>query len=163
MRTFSQLFLRVIIQHWPTLPIPFLLNPLLGFTSNIHKLYFSLQNVLFFADITPLGCYKDMVPRAIPTVEGTSIILDGGYWTRENPMAKCAMVARRRGFHMFALQDGGWCATSDTAEKTFDKYGKSSGCLSDGEGGSLANNVYVIKGSYRSVLLAFFGRKLHRI
>ena len=136
---------KLLIQHWRTLPIPFLLNLLLGFISNIH--IFFITKCFISADITPLGCYKDMVPRAIPTVEGTSIILDGGYWTRENPMAKCAMVARRRGFHMFALQDGGWCATSHTAEKTFDKYGKSSGCLSNGEGGNLANNIYVIKGS----------------
>ena len=49
---------------------------------------------------------------------------------------------------MFAVQNGGWCAASLTAAKTFNKYGKSSACKSDGEGGPWANQVYVIKGNY---------------
>ena len=109
---------------------------------------FFIAKCVISADITPLGCYKDSAQqRAIPTMEGKSVILDGDYRIRENAMAKCAMVARGRGFHIFALQDGGWCATSDTAEETFYKYGKSSDCLSDGKGGNLANDVYAIKGS----------------
>ena len=51
---------------------------------------------------------------------------------------------------MFAVQNGGWCAASATAVKTFDKYGTSAACKGDGEGGPLANQVYVIKG--KSVL-----------
>lgn len=47
---------------------------------------------------------------------------------------------------MFAIQDGGWCATSASAAKTFNRYGKSSACKSDGEGGPWANQVYYIKG-----------------
>lgn len=47
---------------------------------------------------------------------------------------------------MFAIQDGGWCAASATAEKTFDKYGKSNDCKEDGEGGGWVNNVYIIRG-----------------
>ena len=47
---------------------------------------------------------------------------------------------------MFAVQDGGWCASSALAAKTFNKYGKSSVCPSDGEGGPWANQVYYIKG-----------------
>ena len=46
---------------------------------------------------------------------------------------------------MFALQAGGWCAASATAPKTFDKYGKSTSCGSDGEGGGWANQVYLLK------------------
>ena len=49
---------------------------------------------------------------------------------------------------MFAVQDGGWCAASATATKTFDKYGKSTACKDGGEGGPWANQVYVIKGNY---------------
>ena len=52
---------------------------------------------------------------------------------------------------MFAVQNGGWCAASATAAKTFDKYGKSTECSSDGEGGPWANQVYVIKAG-KSVL-----------
>ena len=47
---------------------------------------------------------------------------------------------------MFAVQHGGWCAATATAPQTFDKYGKSTACRSDGEGGAWANQVYVIKG-----------------
>ena len=53
----------------------------------------------------------------------------------------------RAGYSMFAVQDGGWCAASATASQTYDKYGKSTECKNDGEGGPLANQVYTIKGS----------------
>ena len=43
----------------------------------------------------------------------------------------------------------GWCAASATAPKTFDKYGKSTACGPDGEGGPWANQVYVIKGKLK--------------
>ena len=46
---------------------------------------------------------------------------------------------------MFALQDGGWCASSAKAWDTYDKYGQSLDCQVDGEGGSWANNVYVFQ------------------
>ena len=72
--------------------------------------------------------------------------MDGAYWTRKNPIAKCAVAAMRAGYSVFAVQDGGWCAASATAAETFNKYGKSADCKSDGEGGPLANQVYVING-----------------
>ena len=75
--------------------------------------------------------------------------MDGAYWTRKNPIAKCAQAARRAGYGMFAIQNGGWCAASATAAKTFNKYGKSAACRSDGEGGPYANQVYVIKGKLK--------------
>ena len=59
--------------------------------------------------------------------------------------------AMKAGYSMFAVQNGGWCAASATAAKTFDKYGKSAACRSDGEGGPWANQVYVIKAG-KSVL-----------
>ena len=46
---------------------------------------------------------------------------------------------------MFALQHGGWCASSPTAEETYDKYGESTNCADDGEGGGWANQVYKIQ------------------
>ena len=58
---------------------------------------------------------------------------------------------------MFAVQNGGHCQTdamSSTAQ-TFDKYGKSTVCKDDGEGGPFGNQVYVIKGDYSSVMNDF--------
>ena len=60
------------------------------------------------------------------------------------PIAKCAVAAMRAGYSMFAVQNGGWCAASATAPQTFDKYGKSSACKADGEGGPWANQVYFV-------------------
>ena len=105
-----------------------------------------LNSLLLMTDYTSVGCYKDTGNRAIPTLEGKDSILDGPYRSRANAIAKCAAAARRRGFHMFALQHGGWCAASASAEQTFDKYGKSGNCENDGEGGPWANNVYITEG-----------------
>ena len=84
--------------------------------------------------------------------------MDGAYWTRKNPIAKCAVAAMRAGYSMFAVQHSGWCAASATAPKTFDKYGKSAACGSDGEGGPWANQVYVINGKtlfrFRSLMIS---------
>ena len=49
---------------------------------------------------------------------------------------------------MFALQDGGLCASSPTANETYPKYDESSDCKDDGEGGPWANQVYeILKGT----------------
>ena len=47
---------------------------------------------------------------------------------------------------MFALQHGGWCASSRRAHLTFAKYGKSKKCRRNGKGGPWANNVYILRG-----------------
>jgi len=91
-----------------------------------------------------IGCFKDTSSRAIPTLEGEDSILDGSYGMRENPIEKCYEAANTRRFSVFAVQDGGWCASSLLAAQTFDKYGNSSDCKSDGEGGPWANQVYLI-------------------
>ncbi|PFX26527.1 Uncharacterized protein CXorf38-like [Stylophora pistillata] len=92
-----------------------------------------------------IGCYQDHGDRAIPTLEGQDSILDGSYKVRLEAINKCYQAAKKRGFQVFAVQDGGWCATSASAAKTFTKYGKSSACKSDGKGGPWANQVYYIK------------------
>ena len=97
-------------------------------------------------DYETIGCYKDTVKRAITILEGKDPILDGSYGSRKNPIAKCAKAALRKGYTMFAVQNGGQCAASATAAHTFDKYGKSAACKADGEGGIWANQVYVLKG-----------------
>ena len=97
-------------------------------------------------DLDYVGCYEDTSNRAIPTLEGADTILDGEYGSRRNAIAKCALAAIRAGYSMFAVQNGGWCAASATAYSTFDKYGKSTTCMPDGEGGPWGNQVYIIKG-----------------
>ena len=89
-----------------------------------------------------IGCFKDSWNRAIQALERADSILDGWYSSRKNPVAKCAVATLRAGYSMFAVQDGGWCAASASAAKTYDKYGKSEACKGDGEGGKLANEVY---------------------
>ena len=101
--------------------------------------------VLISPGYDSVGCYKDTSSRAIRTMEGTDPILDGSYSTRANPIAKCAAAAMRAGYKMFAIQNGGWCAASATAPRTFDKYGKSTACKADGKGGPWANHVYFVK------------------
>ncbi|XP_022794748.1 uncharacterized protein LOC111333443 [Stylophora pistillata] len=111
---------------------------------------FSCGIVLSFVQVAlsnhyqSIGCYQDRGDRAIPTLEGQDPTLDGNYWTRQNPVAKCYAAAKRRGFQVFAVQNGGWCASGPTAAKTFNKYGPSSACRSDGEGGPWGNQVYYI-------------------
>ena len=104
-------------------------------------------NIIVFIDYKNVGCYKDTSSRAIPTLEGKDPILDGQYSSRKNPIAKCALAARKKGYGMFVIQDGGWCASSATARKTFNKYGKSDACR-QGEGGAWANDVYVLQGKW---------------
>lgn len=89
-----------------------------------------------------VGCYKDTSSHAIQPLEGEDIVLDEPYSCRTNPIAKCAVAAIRAGYSMFAVQDGGWCAACATAPQEYDKYGKSTACKADGEGGPMANQVY---------------------
>ena len=97
-----------------------------------------------------LGCWKDyhVAGRAIPTLEGKSLLLDGTgsfFWkARRNPIQKCFEVASSLGYSVFAIQDGGWCSSSTMAGSTYNKYGPSSECSDDGEGGTEANEVYEI-------------------
>ena len=79
-------------------------------------------------------------------MEGQDANLDGNYQVRNRAIEKCYQAAKKRGFQVFAIQHGGWCASSATAASTFDKYGKSTACQADGKGGSMANQVYYIKG-----------------
>ena len=94
-----------------------------------------------------IGCIKDdpMSP-AIETLEERDSILDGNYTTRNDSITKCFRAAKKRGFHIFAVQDGGRCASNASAANTFDKYGSSSVCKLDGKGGPNANEVYYIIG-----------------
>ncbi|KAL9972614.1 hypothetical protein ACROYT_G018952 [Oculina patagonica] len=105
------------------------------------------NQVYYITGYDSVGCYKDTSSRAIQPLEGKDAILDGSYSSRTNPIAKCAVAAMRAGYSMFAVQNGGWCASSATALQTFNKYGTSTACKADGEGGPWANQVYLVKGS----------------
>ncbi|XP_066266629.1 uncharacterized protein [Branchiostoma lanceolatum] len=93
-----------------------------------------------------LGCWTDSADRAIATLEGTDPRLDATYQERSDPVEKCYQVALSRGFTVFAVQNGGWCAGSDSGRQNYNKYGPSTACASDGEGGPWANEVYEMLG-----------------
>ena len=98
--------------------------------------------ITFLDTYTSLGCWTDKSNRAIPTLEGKSSLLDGSFTSRKDAIQKCFAAARSLGYQVFAVQDGGWCASSATAKSTFKKYGESTGCNPDGKGSSMANAVY---------------------
>ena len=90
--------------------------------------------------------------RAIPILEGTSAILDGGYRSRVNPIQKCFALAKSLGYSIFAVQDRGQCAGGPTAENTYKKFGPSNQCH-NGMGGGLANDVYEIQKIQEGIFL----------
>ena len=140
-------FLYWAIQRWSA-PLPINLQSWVG--SYAYDVLKVCKNALtcrvwYILGYQTVGCYKDTRRRAISTLEGNDLILDGSYWTRKDPIAKCAVAALKRGYTMFAVQNGGWCAASPIASTTYFKYGRSSACKSDGEGGPWANQVYAIR------------------
>ena len=102
---------------------------------------------------TKVGCFKDTAHRSVAILEGKDSILDGQYHKRHRAIAKCAQVAWKRGYQVFSVQNGGQCFSSNTAHSTYNKYGKSSSCKSDGEGGPWSNDVYALSGW--SMVLSF--------
>nr|XP_039248870.1 uncharacterized protein LOC120326615 [Styela clava] len=94
--------------------------------------------------LTDLGCWRDTAERAISGVDNVLLRRHGHYKNRENAVQKCAHFAKKRGFSVFAVQDGGWCSASETAYKTYNKYGSSNRCRNDGAGGKWANRVYMV-------------------
>ena len=98
-------------------------------------------------NFTSIGCFHAWSSRAIPSLYGQDPNLDiANYKRRKDAIAKCASLAKQLGNKVFALQDGAMCLTSFTMHKTFQTYGRSSQCKSDGKGGKEANQVYVIGG-----------------
>ena len=91
------------------------------------------------------GCYRDNKPRAIPGKDGKDVLIRDYYRKRVDAVSKCALVALRFGFRVFAVQHQGWCATGPRAHRTYHKYGRSKRCR-NGKGGPLANDVYTIYG-----------------
>lgn len=120
----------------------------ISYLSNVEKrIRFEYIFSLYFPGFyTSLGCYSDNdQDRAVPTIEGTHQLLKESFFTRKDAVEKCAEVTRSRGWKVFAIQDGGWCASSPTAHLTYNKYGTAVNCV-DGKGGMFANDVYIING-----------------
>ena len=97
--------------------------------------------------VKSLGCYKDTGRRAIPPMDGRNPLVKGFYRRRADAILKCALVALRFGFPVFAIQNQGWCATGPRARVTYRKYGRSNRCK-NGKGGPWANDVYQITGEF---------------
>ena len=93
-----------------------------------------------------VGCWKDKSSRAIPTLEGKNARLKGSYTSRDYAIHLCYQSAKEKGFHIFAVQAGGWCAGMKGSNR-YMKYGKATNCK-NGKGGSYANDVYRIGGKY---------------
>ena len=99
-----------------------------------------------------IGCFRDTGKRAISTLEGRSFLLTGSYRSRRYAIEKCAQAAYKRGYKLFAVQHGGWCAASRNGHRTYARYGKSNRCR-NGKGGPWANDVYVLRGGFPVVNL----------
>ncbi|XP_065675162.1 uncharacterized protein LOC105845100 isoform X8 [Hydra vulgaris] len=89
-----------------------------------------------------LGCWRDTQDRALVTLEGKSpeeILL---YHKRTDPLGYCYRAASNYGYRIFALQNGGQCFAGNNA--SYQKFGVSNNCWSNGGGGPFANEVYTI-------------------
>lgn len=114
------------------------------FKAATDKRYFSESFIPYFL-VQRLGCFKDTWRRAVPQLDGKSRLLTGNYQRRKYAIRKCALAAARRGYKVFGVQHGGWCASGPRAQKTYAKYGRSNRCR-NGKGGPWANDVYVVSG-----------------
>ena len=103
--------------------------------------------------ITSLGCWTEHSGDiAVDSIEGQAWQLDGTYQTRTEAIRKCYEAVKERGWRVFALRDGGKCGARADALYTYQKHRRSTNCGPDGEGGSSANQVYVIDGEYQNVV-----------
>ena len=85
-----------------------------------------------------LGCWRDTKNWAINGYQGM-LSVQG-----------CYERALSKGFRVFGIQGGavletmGQCFTSATAGDTYNQYGRSTECISQGLGGQFCNDVYKI-------------------
>lgn len=85
-----------------------------------------------------IGCYKDRRKRAVGRMIASYRRL------RRRAIYRCYRKARRLGYTVFALQNGGECFSGSRAHRTYMRYGLSKRCR-NGIGGPWANNVYIIR------------------
>ena len=72
--------------------------------------------------------------------------MKGSYSSRDYAIDLCYQTAKAKGFHIFAVQNGGWCAGM-RGGTSYQKYGKATNCR-NGKGGAWANDVYQIGGRH---------------
>ncbi|EDO46077.1 predicted protein [Nematostella vectensis] len=80
-------------------------------------------------------------------MEHTDTKLDDFYLSRDSPIEKCASVAQKRGYPVFALQNGGECYSGPGAETEYTKFGVSRDCRGK-LGGPYANSVFRLIGKF---------------
>ena len=102
---------------------------------------------------------RNIPATSMPTTSPTSALLDMGCWMDNGSRAlrggpqrygynveTCKAEARARFSTIFALQDGGWCTTSDGTDN-YMQYGRASSCPA--LGGPFINHVFSIAGPPR--------------
>ena len=102
----------------------------------------TLTDVLGTLEYRSLGCWSNTQEHIIPSLECLDSVLDGDAATRSYPISKCHMAAKRRGYSVFAIQNGA-CYSSKNATFTYTVNGKSSNCTR-GLGGLVAYDAYAI-------------------
>ena len=103
-----------------------------------------------FFSVRSIGCFRDTHRRAVPQMDGRNPLVKDYYRRRKDAIMKCALVAMRFGYRVFAVQHQGWCATGPRAHVTYRKYGRSNRCRS-GKGGPWANDVYIVNGMWSKI------------
>ena len=87
---------------------------------------------------------------------GSDPDLTGFYKQRQEPISKCAAVARSRGYQLFAIQNGGMCLSGPKAQETYKIHGLARNCK-DGKGGEWANDVYIFNGKIKCFVVGVNG------
>ncbi|XP_078364962.1 uncharacterized protein LOC144649346 [Oculina patagonica] len=115
--------------------------------SRVNHVYVigEMKNLSSTLEYDSIGCYKHN-PK-MTSLEGKDPdVLDGNYTLRTDAISKCALAALKKEYEVFAVHDGGLCLADYAVYPTFNKYGISQDCKSDGKGGTGASHVYVIGG-----------------
>lgn len=96
----------------------------------------ALKHNITTYSIKDLGCWNDTSSRA----------LKGGPQRYGYSVASCSNEAKQRNSKIFALQNNGWCSTSDSTKTgdNYSKYGRSPQKLCNPLGGKWQNHVYEI-------------------
>ena len=102
-----------------------------------------LNESISSTDYFSIGCWRDQPERTLPSLEGILAMLDGNdYMLGKFAIKKCSTIARVQGFPAFALENGGQCLGGKDILQTYNMYGASSACKTDGRGGPWSMEVY---------------------
>jgi hypothetical protein len=93
-------------------------------------------------------CLQTCNNLCVLTCVGSDPDLTGFYKQRQEPITKCAAIARSRGYQLFAIQNGGMCLSGPKAQDTYKIHGLARNCK-DGKGGEWANDVYIFNGKMK--------------